>query len=86
MIEGVDVWSRQWVVEKDAPHAEVKDPRYGQRFSFRVYHIESAGRKTRFAAGEFSNSIFGFYVPRKSLWFWFAAIFGIAKQSTREKA
>jgi hypothetical protein len=64
-IEGLDVWSHQWIRVDDAPRAEVKDPLYGQSFTFPVYQIEVGPKKARFAAGEFSNSVFGFYTPRK---------------------
>jgi hypothetical protein len=64
-IEGLDVWSRSWTRAKEALSAEVKDPRYGQSFTFPVYQIEVGSKKTLFAAGEFSNSMFGFYVPKK---------------------
>ena len=62
-IEGVKVWAHDWIAEKEVPRAEVKDPHYGQLFSFRVYRVEVGAKKIRFAAGEFSNSVFGFFVP-----------------------
>jgi hypothetical protein len=64
-IDGLDVWSHQWIKVADAPGADVKDPRYGQSLTFPVYQIEGGSKKARFAAGEFSNSVFGFYIPKK---------------------
>jgi hypothetical protein len=64
-IEGLNVWAHEWIEEKEVPRAEVKDPQYGQSFAFHVYRVESGSKKARFAAGEFSNSVFGFYVPKK---------------------
>jgi len=63
-IDGVEVWKHRWVT---APvgRAEVVDPHYGQTFRFEVYDIEWGASRVRFAAGEFSNGIWGFYVPEK---------------------
>lgn len=43
--------------------AEVPDPLYGGTHTFRVYEIAVEGRTIRFAASEFSNSVWGYYVP-----------------------
>lgn len=61
-IEGIDVWQHDWQ-RANGEVAEVTDPAYGQGFSFVVYQIEHAGIRIRFAAGEFSNNVWGFYVP-----------------------
>ena len=63
-IEGLNVWAHDWQREKEEPKAEVRDPLYNQKFSFSVYHIEAEGQKIRFAAGEFSNCTWGFYVQK----------------------
>ena len=61
-IDGVDVWPyEKWEAEKGAV-AEVKDPIYKQDFKFTVYRVQSGEYSIRFAAGEFSNGIWGFYV------------------------
>ena len=60
MIDGVDVWQNKWthdVLEKVA----VTDPRYGQTHHFTTWEIAVQGKKIRFAAGEFSNCVWGFY-------------------------
>jgi len=61
-IEGVNVWSEKW---RSVPGllAEVRDPQYGQDFRFAVYEIPKGNTILRFAAGEFSVNVFGFYVP-----------------------
>lgn len=61
LIDGVNVWSRAW---QNVPgqSAQIKDPLYGQDFSFPVYTIQDGEKEVRFAAGEFSNTIWGFYV------------------------
>lgn len=61
-IDGVDVWTTAWTQRKDE-FAEVRDPLYQQRFRFPVYELRAAGGTVVFAAGEFSNCIWGFYRP-----------------------
>jgi hypothetical protein len=60
-IEGINVWDYQWVPQ--GKKADVKDPLYHQDFHFSVYEISAASKKIVFAAGEFSNSMWGFYIP-----------------------
>ncbi len=64
LIDGVNVWAHTW---NDMPGqlAEIKDPLYQQSFSFNVYTINAGPQKIIFAAGEFSNTVWGFYVPEK---------------------
>ena len=61
-IDGLNVWDFKWV-RVDSQNAEVVDPRYGQKFLFHVYEIIAGENRVTFAAGEFSNSVYGFYVP-----------------------
>jgi hypothetical protein len=61
-IRGVDVWSQQWVRDLEWDEADVKEPLYGQSFTFHVYRIQTVSGVARFAAGEFSNGVFGFFV------------------------
>jgi hypothetical protein len=46
--------------------ATVIDPRYGEEKVFSVYDVAVGGRTVRFACSEFSNGIFGYYVPDES--------------------
>jgi hypothetical protein len=62
-IEGLDVWQHQWHSVAGAPRAAVRDPHHNQPFEMSVYRIVDGSRSVVFAAGEFSNGIFGFYVP-----------------------
>lgn len=62
-IGGLDVWQHQWQSVAGAPPASVRDPHYNQPFQMPVYQIADGARSAVFAAGEFSNGIFGFYVP-----------------------
>ena len=61
-IGGLSVWAQKWQRISDEPII-VKDPHYGQIFRFSVYEISAGLQRAVFAAGEFSNGIFGFYVP-----------------------
>jgi hypothetical protein len=60
-IAGVDVWKNSWTDTKEMIH--VKDPLYQQDFTFHIYTISCGGKTVRFAAGEFSNGVWGFYAP-----------------------
>jgi hypothetical protein len=61
-IEGVNVWKHQWH-RRRGETAVVDDPQYGQTFEFSVYEIVTPKKRIVFAAGEFSNCIWGFYRP-----------------------
>lgn len=57
---GVNIFKYSW---KDT-HKSVKvcDPLYGQEYKFRIFTVVIKGQKQEFAAGEFSNCIWGFYL------------------------
>lgn len=59
-IKGVDVWGQGWQVSA-GEEAHIKDPVYGRSYIFRVFSIEDRNEKIEFAAGEFSNGLWGFY-------------------------
>ncbi len=61
-IEGIDVWQNKWQ-PLEGELAIVKDPHHGKIFQFSVHQITAGDRQATFAAGEFSNGIWGFYVP-----------------------
>ena len=81
IMPGHNVWDHKWrsVMRNPPPptgnefedtfakyeRANVIDPRYGATHVFSVYDITIEGRAVRFAAGEFSNGIFGFYLPEE---------------------
>ena len=62
-IGGLDVWKHKWRDTKEWAH--VQDPRYHQDFTFHVYEIGSSDAAVTFAAGEFSNCMWGFYVRKR---------------------
>lgn len=62
----VGVWKHPWR-RSDEPLVAVRDPFLcGQAFLFSVHVIEAGSGVVRFAAGEFSNGVWGFYVPEET--------------------
>ena len=57
---GVNIFSYKWIRTEE--EIEVVDPLYGQEYIFPVYKVFIGENEYKFAAGEFSNSVFGFYV------------------------
>ena len=57
---GVQIFDYDW--HETGETARVRDPRYHQRQKFSVYTVEIDGIVRRFAAGEFSNMVWGFYI------------------------
>lgn len=60
-IRGVNVWEQGCQVSP-GQEAHVHDPVYGQGFVFRVYTVQDGEEKVEFAAGEFSNGVWGFFI------------------------
>ena len=57
---GVNIFDYEWKeVDKTV---KVRDPLYGQEYAFCVYSVTINGQEYEFAAGEFSNCVWGFYV------------------------
>ena len=59
-IGGLDVWKHKW--KETGERIRVKDPLYHSEFIFQVYEIRNGEKIVTFAAGEFSNCMWGFYV------------------------
>ena len=64
-IDGLNVWAYPWMA-KDGKPARVRDPIYRQAFAFPVYESAVEDKRISFAAGEFSNCVWGFYVEAVS--------------------
>ncbi len=64
-IGALDIWKHEWRDTKE--RAYVKDPLYHQDFTFYVYEIGVPGNIVTFAAGEFSNCMWGFYVKTTTM-------------------
>ena len=62
-IKGVNVWDQGWQLVP-GQEANINDPVYGKEFIFRVFTILDGEEKIEFAAGEFSNGVWGFYVRK----------------------
>lgn len=60
---GVNIFKYPWLDCKET--ADVIDPHYGVKKRFHVYEAKIGNTVRRFAAGEFSNGIFGFYLPEE---------------------
>ncbi|HEV7229113.1 hypothetical protein [Brevundimonas sp.] len=61
-ISGLPVWQHQWRpvrLSVELPHPAHRS----QRHRYDVYEIGEPPNAVRFAAGELSNGVWGFYVP-----------------------
>jgi hypothetical protein len=57
-IDGIRIWRATWI--DTGQRIIVADPRYtNQRYDMHVYRAEADGRTAEFAAGEFSNNVWG---------------------------
>jgi hypothetical protein len=62
-IRDVNVWEYTWT-QLNEPSVELPHPSYpSQLHSMSVYEIKAGGGRIRFAAGELSANVWGFYVP-----------------------
>ena len=57
---GVNIFNYHW--ESTGEHADVRDTSYGQDHKFSVFRVNVEGEIHTFAAGEFSNCVWGFYL------------------------
>jgi hypothetical protein len=64
-LDGLMPWQLKWHSLEEPP-ITVAHPSYPlQRHSMRVYELRHEGNTVKFAAGEFSNGVWGFYVPSR---------------------
>ncbi len=59
-INGLNIWDFKWQDTRQS--IKIKDPNYGQDYVFGIYEITNDKKTIRFAAGEFSNCVWGIYV------------------------
>ncbi len=59
-IDGLNIWEYDWVNTRE--YITVKDPIYGQDHTMTIYQIVTPDQTVVFAAGEFSNMVWGIYV------------------------
>jgi hypothetical protein len=63
LIEDIDVWRHKWR-KVGLPALELPHPAYPNQLDyFDVYEIGAPRTPVRFAAGELSAGVWGFYVP-----------------------
>ncbi|MFH6998067.1 hypothetical protein ACHRVZ_09050 [Flavobacterium sp. FlaQc-57] len=58
-IDGINIWDFNW--ERTDEKIKIKDPLYSQDFIFEVFKIQKDNSDILFAAGEFSNCVWGIY-------------------------
>ena len=62
-INGLIIWQVAWRATEE-PAVELPHPAYPeQRHRFDIYEAGDSALLVRFAAGELSNGVWGFYVP-----------------------
>jgi hypothetical protein len=59
-INGINIWDFKW--EETGEKIKIKDPLYSQSYTFNVFKIQNDNIEILFAAGEFSNCIWGIYL------------------------
>ena len=59
-IKGLNIWEHNW--KRTGQKIVVKDPLYGQEHSMDIYEIANKESTVVFAAGEFSNCVWGIYI------------------------
>ena len=59
---GVNIFDYDW--KPTGRRVKVQDPIYHQEHTFEVWQAEIDGKTRRFAAGEFSNCVWGFYLEK----------------------
>jgi len=64
-IKGLNIWEFPW--ENTGEKILVKDPLYGKDHCLVIWEIHHRELKIRFAAGEFSNCMWGIYIERKNI-------------------
>lgn len=59
IIDEVDIFKRKWM--DTGINVKLKDPLYGEIKTFKVWTVTSRNNEITFAAGEFSNNVWGSY-------------------------
>jgi len=62
-IGGVNVWEHKWEALKSEPITVPHPSHPNERHKMWQYQIKTEKKVITFAAGEFSNCVWGFYVP-----------------------
>lgn len=62
-INGLNIWDYKWNLAGEK--IKIEDPIYNRAYLFSVYEIQDGTITVRFAAGEFSNLVWGIYEESK---------------------
>jgi hypothetical protein len=62
-IQGINIWDYEW--RDSGEKINLKDPIYFQDYSFSIFNIKTKKSNILFAAGEFSNCVWGIYIQEK---------------------
>ncbi len=57
---GVNIFNYKW--ENTNEKVSICDPHYGKNYRFNIYKVVLDSKEYMFAAGEFSNGVWGFYI------------------------
>lgn len=57
---GVNIFDYGW--KSTNQKVDVLDPIYNQKYEMTIYNVDIGSKVVTFAAGEFSNCVYGFYV------------------------
>jgi hypothetical protein len=60
-LHGLDIWDNEW--KNLGLYVSVTDPIYGEPHVMGVYEIANDRITVKFATGEFSNMVWGIYLP-----------------------
>jgi hypothetical protein len=60
---GIKPWKLEWQSIGQEPIIVPHPSHPHEQHQAWVYEVESSGKRVRFAAGELSNGVWGFYVP-----------------------
>ena len=61
-IHGLNIWDHNW--EDTRERIQINDPLYGRSFTLAVHKITAGKTIIKFAAGEFSNCVWGIYLEK----------------------
>ena len=61
-IKGLNIWTHQW--KSTGEKIDVLDPLYGRNHKIEVFEIYKDNMIVKFAAGEFSNCMWGIYLEK----------------------
>jgi len=64
-IDGTNIWDYKW--EDTGEKIKVKDPVYSKFYRLEVYKIQNDTIDITFAAGEFSNCVWGIYLRENNV-------------------